>query len=56
MFWKFPEVEKQICEFIESISTSGGVRRKILMTGDTKDAKNISAAKSKNLKKTSSLN
>ena len=56
MFWEFPEVEKQICEFIESISTSGGVRRKILMTGDTKDAKNFYAAKSKNLKKTSSLN
>ena len=45
MFWEFPEVEKQICEFIESISTSGGVRRKILMTGDTKDAKNFYAAK-----------
>ena len=56
MFWEFPEVEKQICEFIESISTSGGVRRKIMMTGDTKDAKNFYAAKSKNLKKTSSLN
>ena len=49
MFWEFPEVEKQIREFIESISTSGGARRKILMTGDTKDAKNFYAAKKQEL-------
>ena len=45
MFWEFPEHEPQINKFMESISTSGGARKKILMTGDTKDAKNFYAAK-----------
>ena len=41
MFWEFPEVEKQVSKFIESISMSGEARQKILMTGDTKDAKSF---------------
>jgi len=45
MFWEFPEHEPQINKFMESISTSGSARKKILMTGDTKDAKNFYAAK-----------
>ena len=56
MFWEFPEHEKQINEFMESISTSGGARRKIVMTGDTKDAKNFCAAKKQEFNNTSSSN
>ena len=45
MFWEFPEHENQINEFMNSISASGEARKKILMTGDTKDAKNFYSAK-----------
>ena len=45
MFWEFPELDKQICDFVESISMSGEARKKISMTGDTKDARNLYAAK-----------
>jgi len=49
MLWEFTEVEKQISTFIESISMSGEARKKILMTGDTKDAKNFYATKKQEL-------
>ena len=45
MFWEFPELDKQICDFVESISMSGEARKIISMTGDTKDARNFYAAK-----------
>ena len=47
MFWEFPELDKQICDFVESISMSGEARKKISMTGDTKDARNCYAAKNR---------
>ena len=45
MFWEFPEHEPQINKFMESISTSGGARKKILMTGDTKRCKEFLCSK-----------
>ena len=45
MFWEFPDVDQQICDFVDAICMSGDARKKISMTGDTKDAKNFYAAK-----------
>ena len=45
IFWEFPELDKQICNFVESISMNREARKKIFMTGDKKDARNFYATK-----------
>ena len=56
LFWKFPDIVKRICEFVDYISISGNARRKIFMTGDTKDSKTFYSVKNTMQKKTSSGN
>ena len=45
LFFEIPAIDSKICTFMDSISSSGDARRKLVMTGDTKDAKTFYSVK-----------
>ena len=55
MFWEIPLIDSKIASFMESISTSGDARRKLMMTADTKDAKAFYSIKKRELEENTTL-
>ena len=45
LFWEIPAIDAKVCDFMESISISGDAKRKLIMTGDTKDARTFFSVK-----------
>ena len=45
LFWEIPATYAKVCNFMDSISISGDAKRKLVMTGDTKDAKTFETVK-----------
>ena len=39
LFWEIPAIDAQVNTFMYSISISGDAKHKLIMTGDTKDAR-----------------
>ena len=54
MFWEIPLIDSKICKFMESISTSGNAKRK-LIPADTKDAKAFNAIKKQETEENTTL-
>ena len=52
LFWEIPASDAKVCEFMDSLSISGDVRRKLILTADTKDAKTFYYVKNTKQKKT----
>ena len=55
MFWEILVIDSKIVTFMESISTSGDARRKLMMTADTKDAKAFFSIKKRELDENTTL-
>ena len=49
LFWEIPAIDAKISTFMESISSSGDAKRKLMMTADTKDAKAFFSLKKREL-------
>ena len=45
LFWEIPAIDAKVCDLMNSISNSGDAIRKLVRTGDTKDAKTFSVKK-----------
>ena len=55
MFWEIPLIDSEICKFMESISTSGNAKRKLMMPADTKVAKAFNAIKKQETEENTTL-
>ena len=56
LFWEIPAIDAKVCDFMDSNSNSGDAKRKLIMTGDTKDAKTFFSVKKRKLEQNTKLN